>query len=317
MDHFQVAVTSDAIASLQFISDQLDLQSQQLLAIRSDLSLAFEEHRDGLGPHSAHIKAALSECGDVSAQLHKALARLSRRIKIAANNRRTLLEHNPYDSEPPNAEQDYIPEVLGRIYDDLIRMRIKPHELGPQKEIRGRWEGNVFWIDDSYVPSRFNPNGLPFSDLRRELKANYGLDFQGIPFHDGSPDFCSLSVAQVNFQEIILANLKDNPSLQQDGKGISFETIFHNRSKNFRYADQICAKKQLPIPGLPPGYSAADLGHWRSVHHFTWDENFRSGYTLVPSVIHGNIPHSGLVAVITKGHQAEKAFAERYGGHIK
>ena len=83
-----------------------------------------------------------------------------------------------------------------------------------------------------------------------------------------------------------------------------FSEVFDKsrRNSNFTIADQLAAERQIPIPGLPSGYTATDLAAWRSDprHRFTWDEQVNGGYNLVPTIIHGNIPHTGLVSSSTK-----------------
>ena len=81
----------------------------------------------------------------------------------------------------------------------------------------------------------------------------------------------------------------------------------NRRNQNFDLADKIIAERQIPIMGLNPGYTAAELAKWRE-GKFTWDEQVNGGYNLVPTVIHGNIAHTGLVS---SSNMAVKYFEER------
>ena len=67
------------------------------------------------------------------------------------------------------------------------------------------------------------------------------------------------------------------------------------RNSNFDIADNIASLNHMFIPGLGTDYSGDELKCWRKNNHFTWHESF-DGFYLVPSVIHGNLSHSGLVS---------------------
>lgn len=66
------------------------------------------------------------------------------------------------------------------------------------------------------------------------------------------------------------------------------------RSRNFDYADQLAEERH--VPELSDGYSALDSKKWRTENKFSWDEQVNDGYNLVPTVIHGNLSHTGLVS---------------------
>lgn len=178
----------------------------------------------------------------------------------------------------------------------------------PDGEAKGRWEGDVFFFDDSYVPpEKYNEDQLSMGEIKNILRDKYGLSLDGIPYRNGVADFSSISVANIPTSDIAMAaagmrqsqfdrlSQRDRIHLYQD----VFSDKLDNKSKrgtNFHIADSIAAERQIPIPGLDVPYSATDLQKWRSDNHFTWDEQLSGGYNLVPSVIHGNLSHSGLVS---------------------
>lgn len=172
----------------------------------------------------------------------------------------------------------------------------------------GRWDGSVFYLDDSYVPPKLNEKNLTVGEIRQNLSKDYGLQLEGIPYIDGTADFRSLSVASISTKDIVMlaSNISSTEydRLEPTEKAELFGNIFTkaNRKKNFDYADQIAAERQIPIPGLHSGYTADELRIWRTDpdHHFSWDEQVVTGYHLIPSVIHGNVSHTGSVGATAK-----------------
>lgn len=234
--------------------------------------------------------------------------------------------------------RQYVVDTLSRLRDGLtesenrdmllagaeMRKMRAPSELTAAGKVRGRWRDSVFYPDDDFVPSNMNDGKLTVAELKQDLQASYGLKLEGIPFVHGAADFSSLSIAAIPAKEIVMQVKGISSSafdaLEAPERTELFSEVFDKsrRNANFSLADKLTAERQVPIPGLSPGYTASDLTAWRSdsKHHFTWDEQVRGGYCLVPSVIHANIPHTGLVSSPAKAaaylRQREKDPPEKY-----
>lgn len=178
---------------------------------------------------------------------------------------------------------------------------------------RGSWEGTTFILDNDYVPEKYNDDGLTIAQIKQNLRGTYGIDVGGIPYVNGVADFSSISVASVPTADIVTRSTgmssEEYASLSQHERTAIFQKVFSDatdgkskRERNFDYADQIASERQIPIPGLPEGYTGDDLKKWRSEHKFSWDEQVSSGYNLVPTIIHGNVSHTGLVSTSGSAH---------------
>lgn len=178
---------------------------------------------------------------------------------------------------------------------------------------RGSWEGTTFTLDDDYIPEKYNDDGLTVAQIKQNLHEAYGIDVGGIPYVNGVADFSSISVANIPTADIVMRSTgmssEEYASLSQRKRTEVFQTVFSDvsdgkskRERNFDYADQIASERQIPIPGLPEGYTASDLKKWRSEHKFSWDEQVNGGYNLVPTIIHGNVSHTGLVSTSGGAH---------------
>ena len=178
---------------------------------------------------------------------------------------------------------------------------------------RGSWEGTTFTLDDDYVPEKYNDEGLTVAQIKQNLHEAYGIDVGGIPYVNGVADFSSISVANIPTADIVMRSTgmssEEYASLSQWERTEVFQTVFSDvsdgkskRERNFDYADQFASERQIPIPGLPEGYAAIDLKKWCSQHKFSWDEQVNGGYNLVPTIIHGNVSHTGLVSTSGGAH---------------
>lgn len=172
----------------------------------------------------------------------------------------------------------------------------------PREGRRGKWQDSIFFLDDAFVPRKYNPENLTVGEIKEQLSALYGIQVDGIPFASGAADFSNISVASISTADIVMRKKGmiqgDYDSLEALARTKLLDEIFTNkRSDNYDVADQIVAERQLPIPGLAPGYTADDLKEWREKGKikFTWDEQVNGGYNLIPSVIHESIAHTGLV----------------------
>lgn len=178
---------------------------------------------------------------------------------------------------------------------------------------RGSWDGTTFTLDDDYIPEKYNDDGLTVAQIKQNLHETYGIDVGGIPYVNGVADFSGISVANIPTADIVTRSTgmssEEYASLSQNERTAVFQKVFSDatdgkskRERNFDYADQIAAERQIPIPGLHEGYTATDLKKWRSEHKFSWDEQVTGGYNLVPTIIHGNVSHTGLVSTSGSAH---------------
>jgi hypothetical protein len=214
----------------------------------------------------------------------------------------------------------YISDQFRKISIRSIRPR-KPAEYSNGQH-KGEWIGDsLFVLDNSFIPApKYNPSGKTIGEITHELQGKYGIIYQGIIHNGFEADFSPLSIASIDlatFFDKKAAYLKEKqkPSSESltNSESNRYVTAVENyystfkkiRSQNFGIADRIAAELQLPIPGLPSGYTAAELSSWRSANHFTWDEGLDNGYILIPSIIHSLHAHNGLVAF------SQVAFKER------
>ena len=172
----------------------------------------------------------------------------------------------------------------------------------PVEGTRGRWQDTVFYLDDTFVPPKYNSEHLTVGEIKHQLNELYGIQVEGIPFTNGVADFSSVSIANVSTADIVMRkkgiSQSDYDSLEPLDKTKLLDEVFTTkRTDNFDLADEIVAERQIPIPGLSPGYDADDLKEWREKGKvkFSWDEQINGGYNLIPSVIHESIAHTGLV----------------------
>lgn len=173
--------------------------------------------------------------------------------------------------------------------------------------VRGLWNGSTFVLDDSYVPEKYNDSKRSIAQIKKSLSDRFGIQVDGIPYVDGIADFSGISVAHIATSDIVKKatgmTQAEYSELTQTDRTRLFQEVFSDvsdgkskRSRNFDYADQLAAERHISIPGLSDGYSASDLEKWRTENKFSWDEQVNFGYNLVPTVIHGNLSHTGLVS---------------------
>lgn len=186
------------------------------------------------------------------------------------------------------------------------KLNVPGTETG-EGSVRGAWNGSTYVLDDSYVPKKYNDSKSSIAQIKKSLSDRFGIQMDGIPYVDGIADFSGISVAHIATSDIVKKatgmTQAEYSELTQTDRTRLFQEVFSDvsdgiskRSRNFDYADQLAAEKHIPIPGLSDGYSASDLKKWRTENKFSWDEQVNFGYNLVPTVIHGNLPHTGLVS---------------------
>lgn len=218
---------------------------------------------------------------------------------------------------------DRIEEELSDIYDKELIIAAKekrkfntPNIETEDGQVKGRWKGESFNFDDDYIPKEFNDDHLTMSEIKKELKKKYNIDVGDIPYKDEVVDFGDISVVHIPTDKIIekasRISIDNYEQMSLRGRIRLLHDLFSDRddegnkqdkrNKNFRYADEIAAESGIRIPGLGVHYTADELGDWRRDNHFTWDEQIEGGYNLVPSVIHGNLKHSGLVSHVKQAY---------------
>lgn len=149
----------------------------------------------------------------------------------------------------------------------------------PEKD--GHWEGekgNSRWVPDPEAKPGdrhgTNVEGKTWNEISKEN------DVKSIPFNDGEPDF-----SEVAKEEVKIDDFSDN------------------RAANFDQADEALAKKL--------GCEPEDVAQWRKDHKYTWHEKSDcKTMQLVPTEVHGNVPHSGGVSK----YKAEKAEVKNQKG---
>lgn len=170
---------------------------------------------------------------------------------------------------------------LSEIATDIIAENTEPYDVDepivkavnqlgrcPVEGSGGSWDGergNSDWYpDEDYTPGDRNGTN-PDNKTWGEILDQYDID--SIPFNDGEPDFSEVSKATVKIEDFT-----------------------SDRDANFDQADEKLAEQWKCEP--------EDISAWRKENKYTWHE-CRDCETmqLVPTEVHGNIPHSGGVAV--------------------
>lgn len=227
---------------------------------------------------------------------------------------------------------------------------VRNNETNGKGEKKGHYEGDIFFFNDEYVPNnQFNPAGKNIGEIREDLRDKYGIELNGIPVADGEADFSSIAVARVSYSQIMKKvtgkslgeleaeidkcrlepkqNVDEGDSKDPVEMRLSAlrETFGKNdkgyapRSRNFEIADSIVAELQLDIPGLKKPYSKEDVKKWRQENNFSWDEQLDNGYILVPSVIHAEIQHRGLVGYASSAvdeYEREQQYVELHASEL-
>lgn len=180
-----------------------------------------------------------------------------------------------------------------------------PKKVTAEGLLKGTWQGTEFVLDDNFVPKNINstnPEHLTVRQIKEKLSEKYGIRLAGIPYHDGVADFHSISLANISTEEMFMTISgmahSDYRALSQVERTKQFSSAFSKskRESNFAIADRIASEKQIPIPGLSKGYTKEQLTKWRDENKFSWDEQIKGGYNLVPTIIHQNVSHTGLVS---------------------
>lgn len=128
----------------------------------------------------------------------------------------------------------------------------------------GEWEdkpGESEWKPDPDVIPGDKNGTNPENKTWREIMEKY--DFKSILFQDDAPDFAEVSKGKVE-----IADFTDD------------------MASNFDQADENLAKQW--------GCTPEDVALWRKENRYTWHECIDcKTMQLVPTEVHGNVPHSG------------------------
>lgn len=136
----------------------------------------------------------------------------------------------------------------------------------------GEWQGepgNSKWTPDGEgIPSKQNPDGKKWGEILDE----YNID--GIDFKDNYPDFEGIAE-----------------------ESVEIDNFSKDRFSNFSQADKKTAEGWNAEGKDGKTWTAEDVRNYRKENNLTWHEHEdMKTLQLVPSEVHGNIPHSGGVA---------------------
>lgn len=146
----------------------------------------------------------------------------------------------------------------------------KSYEYMPRT--RGTWEGvpgdSVWKPDSETVPKRQNPEGKTWGQILDEH------NIEGIEFKDGYPNFENIAEESVTIKDFT-----------------------DDRNINFNQADKAAAEKWNAEEKEGGPWTGEKVKEYRKENQLTWHEHEdMNTLQLVPSEVHGNIPHSGGVA---------------------
>lgn len=304
----QLNVTDEAVNACLLLANQLEEEHKALSDQGFLLRRHYEENKEGLGQHSESIAQLIDQLNQnlrINVGLSKATKKIRRASAIitAHINGDFPISSATSNIEQPNETSAYLAGVMSRIYEHQYRKMQTPQQ-------DGQWQANVFVPNRDSVPQKYNPRNWTFGQIIDNLEKTYGIHVTGIPFRDGWADFSGIAIAQISEYDIADAYY---PNMLTDMDTFDEKKVYENRNRNFSIADHIAAERQLPIPGLT-NYSADDLKEWREKNFFTWEESPLYGYLLVPSEIHNNIPHTGLVSVMTHLKDVDKSSSSSHSG---
>lgn len=296
MSSYQLSVTAAAVAQLKQMESSLQENGKQVAALTAQLEEVFQANENGLGPHGADIRALLEEMGALARESQYEHNRLALKVHTSAMLRQSLLEENPY--REISQETRDVARFRGELYSRFCQKLRKPRTKDTKGNLRGHWEEAVFVPEADYVPSLHNPEGKTFGQICQTLERSYGISVNGIPYRDGYGDFSGISLAQIDWQDVAQERIQKDPSLSTE-EGPDNERIFADRGATAACADSLAAQRGLKLPGLEVPYTKTQLERWREKNGFSWEESVHHGYLLVPTVIHSNVSHTGLVGIMT------------------
>lgn len=167
--------------------------------------------------------------------------------------------------------KDFTLEKLNEQAKENITQKYERLLKGCLPRTDGEWDGeigNSKWKPNpDSIPKKMNPENEPW----KKIFDRYGID--SIEFKDGYPDFSEIAKGEVQIEDFT-----------------------EDRSINFDQADEKLAKEW--------GCSPEEVEKWRKENKYTWHEcEDCKTMQLVPSEVHGNIPHSGGISEYKKLQQ--------------
>ena len=296
-----VAISTETVEALRIFADALCPVLEMIRADTEDLLAQYAALADTLGVREAPVLEML-RCVETAQNLAaKAVEVLPPVMHETADQMEKFLCRYPTcEAVSPPADLDrYLAGVQARIYASGYR-KLRAPSSG------GTWEGDVFHPDLDVIPKRYNPDGLTFGQIIEKVERLYGLHYTGTPFTEGFADFSGIALAQIGLEKLMRSSGDEH--IEDDLHG----TFSDDRNDNFSLADLAAAEMGIPIPGLGEKYTAAKLAQWRKDNRFTWDESMVYGCLLVPSELHNNIDHTGLVAIAKRADQAVARIQKRW-----
>lgn len=160
--------------------------------------------------------------------------------------------------------EEVVPDAGAEVVEGLEQGNKHAPLEGPGGHWNGK-RGNSMWKpDDNFVPLKTNPCEKTWSEIKKDYK------MEGIKFENGEPDFSAISEGTVKI-----------------------EKYSSSCTDNFDKADIELAKHK--------GVSPDEIYKYRKENKLTWHERRDMGtMDLVPSIVHGNISHSGGISEIKK-----------------
>lgn len=297
----KVAISAETVSALRIFADALCPVLEMIRADTGELMAQYAALAGTLGIRETPVLDML-RCVEAAQQLAaEAVEALPPKMHETADQMEEFLRRYPTcEAVSPPADLDrYLAGVQARIYASGYR-KLRAPSSG------GIWEGDVFHPDPDIIPKRYNPDGLTFGQIIEKVERLYGLHYTGTPFTEGFADFSGIALAQIGLGELMRSS--GGEYVEDDLNG----TFSDNRNDNFSLADLHAAEKGIPIPGLGEEYTAVELAQWRKDNRFTWEESMVYGCLLVPSELHNNIDHTGLVAIAKHTDQAVARIQERW-----
>lgn len=170
-----------------------------------------------------------------------------------------------------NDIKNLTPEKLNEQAKENITQKYERLLKGCLPRTDGEWDGEIGnskwrpYLD--FIPKKMNPE----NETWRKIFDRYGID--SIEFKDGYPDFSEIAKGEVQIDDFT-----------------------EDRSINFDQADEKLAQEW--------GCSPEEVEKWRKENKYTWHEcEDCKTMQLVPSEVHGNIPHSGGISEYKKLQQ--------------
>lgn len=149
---------------------------------------------------------------------------------------------------------------------------VKPKKFNNSDDPENAKTWSEITSDANKVRNQRISEGKNVNPIPKEVQDENGNWNGGIPFNDGKPNFSFLSRGDV-----------------------TIEGFSDNRYKNFK-------KARIKYGGdrTPPA-SPSQVRKWMKKNHYTWHEVDENGkMEKVPSIVHGNVCHSGGVSEVKK-----------------